>query len=148
MKRYNDFRSQRKARIDSIIGQNIRNEREMRKMTRDELAEIMELTVSHMGLIERGERGATAVTLEKLARTFCVPVDNFFDESEMDSAVLREDGYDSKGVLMPLRQKISTLVSRLEEHELEFIIHVIKGVLALNHTHKDDPNEFKEKNEI
>ena len=135
------LRSQRKARIDSIIGQNIRNEREIRKMSREDLAEAMELTVSHMGLIERGERGATAVTLEKLARTFAIPVDNFFNESESASSVLREDGYDGKGTLAPLQKKISSLITRFSEQELEFLIHVIKGMVPLSHSRKSESNE-------
>ena len=128
-----DFRRQNKVRIDSVIGQNIRSEREMRKMSREELSEIMDLTVSHMGLIERGERGATAVTLEKLGRTFDIPIDNFFLEPDSASLALREDGYDSENILVPLQQKIASLITRFDEHELDFLLHSIKGIMALKH---------------
>ncbi|MCL2217024.1 MAG: helix-turn-helix transcriptional regulator, partial [Defluviitaleaceae bacterium] len=100
-------RKKDKIRIDSVIGYNVRAEREMRKITREELAESMDLTVSHMGLIERGERGATAVTLEKLARVFEVPVDNFFAEPEVVRLSLHEDGRDDDGLLSAKRLKIS-----------------------------------------
>jgi len=126
-------RKKDKIRIDSVIGYNVRAEREMRKITREELAESMDLTVSHMGLIERGERGATAVTLEKLARVFEVPVDNFFAEPEVVRLSLHEDGRDDDGLLSAKRLKISSLITRFNNHELEFLIHVIKGILALSH---------------
>jgi len=120
-----------KLRVDSIIGQNVRAEREMRKMSRDELAEIMDLTVSHMGLIERGERGATAVTLEKLAKIFNVPVDSFFAEPDGKLMTVREDKDDKN--LSVNRQKISSLLARLDEHETDFIIHTIKGIVNLKY---------------
>jgi len=128
-----DPKKRDKVRIDSIIGQNIRAEREMRRMSREELAEVMDLTVSHMGLIERGERGATAITLEKLVRAFGVPVDNFFAEPDNMAITLREDSYDSTGILASIRQKIASLITRLDEHEMEFLIQIIKGIIALNH---------------
>jgi len=122
-----------KLRVDSVIGQNVRVEREMRRMTRDELAEVMDLTVSHMGLIERGERGATAVTLEKLARVFNVPVDNFFAEPDGRPLAVRDGGSRDK-YLNTNRQKISSLIARLDEHETDFIIHTIKGIVNLKHS--------------
>ena len=115
-----------KDRLDRIIGQNIRTERELRKMTRDELAETLDLTVSHMGLIERGERGATAVTLEKLAYVFGIPVDTLFAEPDKKALALRE-GRDSN--VSSNRRKIASLITRLNEPETDFLIHVIKGLI-------------------
>jgi len=98
----------------------------MRKMSRDELAETLDLTVSHMGLIERGERGATAVTLEKLAHVFSVQIDSLFAEPERQKLSLNEgDDINAESN----RRKISTLVTRLNEQETDFVIHVIKGII-------------------
>jgi len=118
-----------KARLDEVIGKNIRLEREARKLTRDELAEMMELTTSHMGLIERGERGATAVTLSKISRTFDIPVDHLFASPKTGGLSVREnDDEDSQSS----RKKVQSLMTCLEETELNFVIHTIKGIIAMN----------------
>lgn len=118
-----------KDRLDRTIGQNIRTERELRKMSREELAEILDLTVSHMGLIERGERGATAVTLEKLSRVFEVTIDDLFAEPERKRLVLNEE---RDGNVASNRRKIASLLTRLDEKETDFLIHIIKGIIG-NH---------------
>jgi len=118
-----------KDRLDEIIGKNIRLERDARKLSRDELAELMELTTSHMGLIERGERGATAVTLSKLSKTFDVPIDHFFTSPKKGGLSVRESE-DSRPHAS--RKKIHSLISSLNESELDFVIHTIKGVIAMS----------------
>jgi len=120
-----------KDRLDRTIGQNIRAEREMRKMSREELAETLDLTVSHMGLIERGERGATAVTLEKLAHVFDIKIDTLFHEAEKKSVSLKEE---RGGNLDSNRRKITSLATRLNEQETDFLIHTIKGLVNLHPT--------------
>jgi len=125
-----------KDRLDEIIGKNIRLERDARKLSRDELAEIMELTTSHMGLIERGERGATAVTLSKLSKTFDIPIDHFFTNPKRGGLSVRE-GNDSG--LQASRKKIHSLITRLSETELDFVVHAIKGVIAM--TNADEADE-------
>ena len=119
----------RKDRLDAVIGQNIRAERELRKMSREELAEALDLTVSHMGLIERGERGATAVTLEKLAFVFDIKIDSLFSEPERAKTKLNE-GRDSSS-LEGNRRKIASMITRLNERDTEFLIHTIKGLINL-----------------
>ena len=116
-----------KDRLDKTIGQNIRGEREMRKMSREELAEMLDLTVSHMGLIERGERGATAVTLEKLARVFSIQIDTLFTEPERESLSLREN--EESDALASNCRKITSLITRLNRPETEYVIHMIKGLV-------------------
>jgi len=114
-----------KTRLDRLIGQNIRRERELRKMSRDELAEAIDLTVSHMGLIERGERGATSVTLEKLSHIFHVPISSFFAESG-GAPILAEDENPN-----PVNRQIIGLMSRMTEKETEFLLSVAAGILNL-----------------
>jgi transcriptional regulator with XRE-family HTH domain len=130
-----------KDRLDRTIGKNIRSEREMRKMSREELAETLDLTVSHMGLIERGERGATAVTLEKLAHVFTISVDNLFAEPDKASLSLREERSTTSSVLSGNRKKIQSLITRLNEQETDFVIHIIKGLI--NHHPTRNMDSFK-----
>ena len=118
-----------KEQLDEIIGKNIRAERESRKLSRDELAELLELTTSHMGLIERGERGATAVTMSKLAKVFNMPVDNLFNAlPEMSPQEKRDWGREPKAK----QKKISSLITYLTEQELDFVIKVINALRTLN----------------
>jgi transcriptional regulator with XRE-family HTH domain len=119
----------RKDRLDRIIGKNIRTEREMHKMSREELAETLDLTVSHMGLIERGERGATAVTLEKLAHVFDVKIDALFTEHDSKSLPAKEETAND-AVAVNCR-KITGLLPRLNKEETEFIIHAIRGLISI-----------------
>jgi len=119
-----------KDRLDEIIGKNIRLERESRRLSRDELAEMMDLTSSHMGLIERGERGATAVTLSKLSKAFDIPIDHLFTSPKPGGLSVREEA----DVPSPNRKKVQSLMTCLNETELEFVVHTIKGVIAMNHT--------------
>ena len=118
-----------KARLDEVIGKNIRLEREARKLTRDELAEMMELTTSHMGLIERGERGATAVTLSKISRAFDIPVDHLFSSPQAGGLTVREE--DNSGP-QSARKKVQSLITCLDEAELNFVVHTIKGIIAMS----------------
>ena len=120
-----------KDRLDDIIGKNIRLERESRKISRDELAEMMELTSSHMGLIERGERGATAVTLSKLSKAFDIPIDHLFANPRKGGLSVRED---QDAAPQATQKKIHSLLTCLKEGELDFIVHTIKGIIAMNHT--------------
>jgi len=117
-----------KVRLDIVIGRNIRIEREMRKLTRDELAEMMELTTSHMGLIERGERGATAVTLAKLSRAFDIPVDYLFANPKKGGHTVREDDNTAP---QAARKKVHSLITCLNEAELNLVVHTVKGIIAM-----------------
>ena len=118
-----------KVRLDEIIGRNIRLERELRKLNRDELAEMMDLTTSHMGLIERGERGATAVTLSKVSKTFDIPVDHLFSSPRASGLSVRED---EKRGPQPIRKKIHSLITCLNEVELNLVVHTIKGIIEMS----------------
>jgi len=116
-----------KIKLDKVVGGNIRTERELRKLTRDELAELVDLTVSHLGLIERGERGATPVVINKLCVVLGVTSDELFAERSRAMSA-REDHDNSTSAI---RRKVDVLVSRCNEAELEHIANVTKGILKL-----------------
>jgi len=120
---------QDKLRLDRVIGANIKRERAARKMTRDELAEILDLTVSHLGLIERGERGATSVVLEKLTNIFDISIDHFF--TEHSKMLLASEKSKSKKEIGPYRLKVNALIASLKEPELEALTHSITALLLL-----------------
>lgn len=120
-----------KNRVDLIIGKNIRNIRETRRLTRDEFAEMMGLTTSHIGLIERGERGATAVNLSKLSRLLDVPVNTFFaDHDKEDEQPLEGQDLDAHAN----RLKIKNSIGSLSVQDLELVICLIKGMVKVNNS--------------
>ena len=119
-----------KVRLDKVIGRNIRNERVSRKLTRDELAEVVDITTSHLGLIERGERGATPVTLEKLVKAFDISVDSLFSES--GRAAFARERRERKSQTTYYK-RICTLMSHLSDAELLLLTHTIKGIVAMRY---------------
>jgi len=86
---------------------------------------MMKLTTSHMGLIERGERGVTAISLSRLSKILDIPVDKLFVGPN------KKDKYSTDA--QASRKKIQSLTTNLTDTELEFIIHTIKGVALMNH---------------
>lgn len=59
------------------FGKRVKAIRQKRKLSQEELAERVEIAVTNMGKIERGESFVTAVTLEKLANVLGVKVQDF-----------------------------------------------------------------------
>jgi len=125
-----------KIRLDKIVGGNIRIERTDRKLTRDELAELIDLTVSHLGLIERGERGATPVVLNKLCSVLGVTADELFTERSK-AVPAREKNTNEETAI---RRKLETLVAQCNGAELEHLANVVKGILRLRKS-GDDASE-------
>lgn len=60
------------------FGKRVKAIRQKRKLSQEELAERVEIAVTNMGKIERGESFVTAVTLEKLANVLGVKVQDLF----------------------------------------------------------------------
>ena len=116
--------------LDRIVGENIRQERHQRDLSREELAEILDLTASHMGLIERGERGATNVTLMKLSYALDKPIDDFFQENKKMFSM--QEDLEEINRLDARRKKIASLITYLSEKELEFVSNMIIGIIRLN----------------
>lgn len=110
-----------KKDVDVITGRNIRTEREKRGLSREELASSVGVTISHMGLIERGERGVTATNLVKFSRVLGVSINSLFHPENEESSV-KED---------KLKEKLSALTSRFSESEMEFIIDMAQNIYKL-----------------
>ncbi|MCL2378353.1 MAG: helix-turn-helix domain-containing protein [Defluviitaleaceae bacterium] len=114
-----------KTNIDKAIGKNIEKERTSRNMSRDELAEIMGLTASNLGLIERGERGVTMVNLTKFIKTFDIPAEVLVGGPSM-SEKPKDDIHETIG--FKNRKKLRSLISSFSDAEVALLIHVIKGI--------------------
>lgn len=121
---------QEKIQLDIIVGNNIRIEREKRRITRDELAEMVGLTTSHLGLIERGERGATPVNLKKLDKIFNTGVDRMFKPASK-ALVARDSGKNATTPKNALHLKVESYLHHLSEAELEVLAHTIRGIMSM-----------------
>ena len=115
-----------KAQLDRIVGANIRRERKLREMTREELAEILDFTAPYIGLIERGVRGAKPATLAKLAKVFNISVNSFFEEEGKAIPVCVK--CESESIV---HKKIHALLSPFKEEELELILPFIKWAASM-----------------
>ena len=116
-------RREEKDRVDVLIGRNIRLAREACRFTREVLADMLGLTASHVGLIERGDRGATAVTLSKLSVIFDVPVDSFFSSADPEGKSVNNNAKN------PQLQKLNALATCLSDKDLELLNYIAKGIL-------------------
>ncbi|MCL1846186.1 MAG: helix-turn-helix domain-containing protein [Defluviitaleaceae bacterium] len=105
----------------ALVGTNIRRERIARNITTDELASLLGHTPSSVGLIERGDRGASAFNLFKLSKIFNVPTDQFFVESDANEKPQKKH----------VREKLDSLISDFNEEELACIVNIVKAVRDL-----------------
>ncbi|MCL2404270.1 MAG: helix-turn-helix domain-containing protein [Defluviitaleaceae bacterium] len=108
-----------KARTDTIVGKNIRNTRKARKISMTEMAHLLDVSPSHMGLLERGERGVTAVNLARLKSIFDVPLDTLFGDSSTD--ILTHPDSDAQAY----RLKINSILSKLSVRNLEVVVCLV-----------------------
>ena len=111
-----------KKKLKIIIGNNIRSQRRARDISIAELARLIGITEGYLGLIERGQRGYTPLTLLRLADVFDVPIDTFFRSPKDSNAEIKEPpiGYVE-------RQKISSLISDFSVKDLDFLIGTIEN---------------------
>lgn len=56
------------------LGQLIRSKRESQGLTQFELAERANVDRNYIGMLERGERNPSYLSLQKIAKGLCVPV--------------------------------------------------------------------------
>jgi len=131
----------KKKNIDKIIGENIRRERKSRGMSRDELSEIMDITTAHLGLIERGLRGAVTSNLYKLSKIFDIPIGAFFESS---TTSVRGDYENDNAKLIEKRAKVTSLITRLSDKEIRILIQFIKVIICLTHNENDTVKEINE----
>lgn len=68
-----------------FIGPRIRKLREANQLSREKLADVLSLSDSYIGLIERGTRGITINNLIKIGDYFDVPVEYFISNPSHSS---------------------------------------------------------------
>jgi len=116
-----------KQELRNIIGKQIRKERKNCSMTSEELAELIGISTSHLGLIERGERGVTAYNFYKLSKIFNISIDDIFFRDE--DASLRTGKTNAPTSYKAKR--VDALIKGMDEKEIDFIIKMIKAITRM-----------------
>jgi len=121
-------KSYEKVNINKVVGRNILYARKARSISRDDLAALLDVSTSHMGLIERGERGAHALNLAKMSKIFNMPVGDFFANIDNNQS---PTFFEPDSKLQANRETIYTLTGGLGEAEMEYVASMIKGLLEM-----------------
>jgi len=106
-----------------IIGSNIRKHRKLRRFTVEELADRMDLSISFITLLERGERCPGLNTLYKLCDLFQITPNDLL----MPPAESTGHKHAAAAGSMSLQQKSAALLMRdLSERDIGFLLRVLE----------------------
>jgi len=129
-----------------IIGKNIRIERAKRGFTIENLAEYLELSPPYIGLLERGQRCPSLLTLFRVCELFNVTPDDIFLEKDsvcrgsLSISEVRKSspksGYDA----------VVALLTGLNESELNYVAEMVKGYRKL--TRQASENFYESDEEV
>lgn len=117
-----------KKSLKTQIGENIRRERIARNISIENLAEILELTPGSVGLIERGRRGATLITLYRISKLFNMPAAELVSVDSIPQTSLIPLDYLQQDALRYKREVVKDIISEFSDKELNFAIAMIKLV--------------------
>ncbi|MDO3682015.1 helix-turn-helix domain-containing protein [Paenibacillus ehimensis] len=70
--------------LAKMIGEQIRHYRNLRGLTQEQLAEILESHGTYIGRLERGEQNVQLATLEKIAEALHISVFAFFNHDQFE----------------------------------------------------------------
>jgi transcriptional regulator with XRE-family HTH domain len=125
-----------KDRLKKIIGKNIRAIRESRGFTTEMLSEILGISSSFLGLIERGQRGTTAHNLYKISEAFSMSIDDIVSINEYDHCINDDNPIKEK------REQINSYLYNFNLDELYFIFKFLKLLSSFkNNNIIDDSND-------
>lgn len=97
------------------IGENVRAARQAKNLTLEQLAEIIEISESFLGVAERGSSGFSTETIIKIANALNVSADSLLMENA-NTATNPSDKLDT----------LITLMKNSSDDELDFFIDYIK----------------------
>jgi transcriptional regulator with XRE-family HTH domain len=99
-----------------FIGPRIRKLREANQLSREKLADVLGLSDSYIGLIERGTRGITINNLIKIGDYFDVPVEYFISHPSHSSNLNNN----------PRLLEISNHIKHLADEDYQCLIKIIE----------------------
>lgn len=96
-----------------ILGARIREERTKRGLTIEELSELIDVSPSFLGLVERADRGLGFDKVFRLSKCLGVSIDSLVINGVSSNELNRTD-------------KLSALVSNMNDKEFEFVVEMVK----------------------
>lgn len=103
----------------SALGKRIREERKKSNLTQEQLAELINVSTTYVGFIERGERSITLDKLVSIATALGISVDYLLRDSVTSDASAQE-------------KLLLKLFSSANSQQKDFILEMTK--LILNHS--------------
>lgn len=101
---------------NQAIGERIRDEREKLRLTREEFAEMLELSPLYIGQLERGERQMSLNTLVKVSDYLHIPTDYLIYGKNPKNDIEKS--------------RTNTLLNKCSKNELSLIENIIKLILS------------------
>ena len=99
------------------IGENIRTARKSKDLTIDTLSELVGISSSFLGTLERGESSLSVETLINICKTLGI---------SSDSIILEQDPTPVSAVVADKKDVIMTLLNNATEDELSFLVDYVK----------------------
>jgi transcriptional regulator with XRE-family HTH domain len=113
---------------NEAIGLRIRQEREKLKLSRQELAELVELSEYYIGQIERGERQMSLAVLVSIAKCLHLSLDYIVWGNRLNDTYWQESltTYEARHQNF---EELSVLFNRCNNFEQELILKIVKTIL-------------------
>ncbi|MCL2398664.1 MAG: helix-turn-helix transcriptional regulator, partial [Defluviitaleaceae bacterium] len=121
-----------KDKLDTTIGENIRNQRIAYRLTQEELAHVLDINPKYISHIECGRRGLTTNHLIKIAWIFGVPIEVL---TGLELAELKN--FEDLQI-----KKMLLHYNKLTESEKDFVMEMIKYMPKINQHREDTPLEI------
>ncbi len=116
--------SKRPTPVDLIIGANIRRVRRTAKLTLEDLARLVDISMQQLQKYETGTSRVSGGMIVKLASQLGVPITNFFPPTQAWNFVL---GADTEG-LVDLQRELIEAASTLSADKLQAVIAMTKAL--------------------
>ena len=99
-----------------IFGNNVYKYRKMHNLTQQQLADLVEVTPSYIGLIENGKTSTSFQIIEMLTQALGVKVSALFEESEDDIEYAKESTIEYNPQTAKLYLELKQLLQKYEQN--------------------------------
>ena len=102
--------------VYKIFGNNVYKYRKMHNLTQQQLADLVEVTPSYIGLIENGKTSTSFQIIEMLTQALGVKVAALFEESEDDIEYAKESTIEYNPQTAKLYLELKQLLQKYEQN--------------------------------
>ena len=103
------------ANVYKLFGSNVYKYRKKQKLTQQQLAELVEVTPSYIGLIENGKTSTSFQIIEMLSQALCVKVSALFEEPETDGTCVKESNTEYNPQVAKMYLELKQLLQKYEQ---------------------------------